>query len=164
MKEDKVQKSHFSEDEVLMTTQVKNYSKFLLFRSVSLLMIQPRSRLEKHVSPFPPWVSNNSEIVQDPQWPVVPMKSVMTFPLASVEEGFAFQNQTFQFRPTCHIYWTGSCHPSAFCGGEQLIQSRHQIRVRWPKCICLILPLWYQCREQKKKDHASDCGFLLLII
>lgn len=54
MKEDKVQKSHFSEDEVLMTTQVKNYSKFLLFRSVSLLMIQPRSRLEKHVSPFPP--------------------------------------------------------------------------------------------------------------
>lgn len=54
VKEDRVQKSHFSEDEVLMTTQVKNYSKSLIFRAVSLLMTQARSRLEKHVSAFSP--------------------------------------------------------------------------------------------------------------
>lgn len=45
LKEDRVQKSHFSEDEALMTTQVKNCSKTLLFRVVSLLMAQFRPRL-----------------------------------------------------------------------------------------------------------------------
>jgi len=52
MKDDRVQKSHFSEDEVLMTTQVKNRNKSLLYRAVSLLMTQSRSRLEKHGSAF----------------------------------------------------------------------------------------------------------------
>lgn len=45
LNEDRVQKSHFSEDEALMTTQVKNCSKTLLFRVVSLLMTQFRPRL-----------------------------------------------------------------------------------------------------------------------
>lgn len=53
VKEDRVQKSHFSEDEALMTIQLKNYSKPLLFRVTPLLMNQCWSRLEKQVSACP---------------------------------------------------------------------------------------------------------------
>lgn len=53
VKENRVQKSHFSEDEALMTIQLKNYSKTLLFRVIPLLMDQCWSGLEKQVSAFP---------------------------------------------------------------------------------------------------------------